>query len=124
MKKKSNVFGNIAYSIGILFCIVASCSLLFFSYNLINWAFSEHPDIDSSNYYSSYGSYSSYDCDSESIYVQRLNQANSKYDIEKSNYESSKNKYLSASDIDIKVTSFSSWADSYESLIIYFNEII
>ena len=78
MKKTSKLLSNTLYSVGIVFCIVASISLLVLSYHLITWTFSEHPEIKSSDYDSSYSSYKSYDCSSQSAYVQKLNQANNR----------------------------------------------
>jgi len=50
MKKEKSIFVKAGYLLGIFFCLVTSVSLVYASYLMINWTFSEHPDI-------SYGGY-------------------------------------------------------------------
>jgi hypothetical protein len=57
MKKEKSIFVKAGYLLGIIFCLVASVSLVYASYMMVSWTFSEHPDIVYSDYSNSYDYY-------------------------------------------------------------------
>jgi len=128
MKKEKSIFVKAGYLLGILFCLVASVSLGYASYLMINWTVSEHPDIsyygyETSGQYSDYPS-TRYNCDEKSWLKNESNEVINRFEIKRIDYEDSKKKFFASSGIENQLDAYYVWGDEYNLLIGIFNELV
>ena len=128
MKKEKSIFVKVGYLLGILFCLVASVSLVYASYLIINWTFSEHTDIsyyeyETSGQYSDYPS-TKYNCDEKLWLKNESNEVINRFEIKRIDYEDSKRNFFASSGIENQLDAYDKLGDEYNLLISIFNELV